>query len=76
MIFQNEHSNSCTEYLNTIFSIRSHPQLFPGIDDSHSNRIHSSLIAVRCFDNGYVGKQPVVWKEYRAEYWLKELGKH
>ena len=23
--------------------------------------------------NGYVGKQPVAWKEYCAEYWLKEL---
>ena len=22
---------------------------------------------------GYVGKQPVAWKEYCAEYWLKEL---
>ena len=36
-------------------------------------KVHSSLTAVRCFDNGYVGKQPVVWKEYHAEYWLKEL---
>ena len=26
------------------------------------------------FDNGYVGKQPVAWEEYCAEYWLKELG--
>ena len=25
------------------------------------------------FDNGYVGKQPVVRKEYYVEYWLKEL---
>ena len=23
-----------------------------------------SLTAVRCFDNGYVGKQQVAWKEY------------
>ena len=29
------------------------------IDDSLCDRIHSSLTAVRCFDNGYVGKQPV-----------------
>ena len=29
--------------------------------------------AVRCFDSGYVGKQPVAWNEYCAEYWLKEL---
>ena len=42
------------------------------INDSHCDRIHSSHTAVRCFDNGYVGKQPVAWKEYCAEYWLKE----
>ena len=36
-------------------------------------RIHSSFTVVRCFDIGYVGKQPVAWKEYCAEYWLKEL---
>ena len=24
-------------------------------------------------ENGNVGKQPVVWKEYCVEYWLKEL---
>ena len=29
--------------------------------------------AVRCFNNGYVGKQPVAWKEYCVEYWLKKL---
>ena len=28
-----------------------------------------------CFDNGYVGNQPVAWEEYCAEYWLKELQK-
>ena len=27
------------------------------IDDSHCDRIHSSLTAVRCFDNGYLGKK-------------------
>ena len=31
------------------------------------------LAAVQCFDDGYVGKQPVAWKEYCAVYWLKEL---
>ena len=46
---------------------------FPRIDDGHCNRIHSSLSAVHCFKNGYVRKQPVAWKEYCAEYWLKEL---
>ena len=43
------------------------------IDDGHCDRIHSSLTAVRCFDNSFVGKQPVAWKEYCAKYWLKEL---
>ena len=46
---------------------------FSKIDDSHCDSIHSCLTAVRCFDNDYVGKQPVAWKEYCAEYWLKEL---
>ena len=31
------------------------------------------LNAVHCFDDGYVGKQPVAWKEYCVVYWLKEL---
>ena len=43
------------------------------IDDSHCDRINSSFTAVRCFDNDFMGKQPVAWKEYCAEYWLKEL---
>ena len=42
-------------------------------DDSNYDTIHSSLTAVRCFDNSLVGKQPVAWKEYCAEHWLKEL---
>ena len=46
---------------------------FSRIGDSHCDRIHSSLTAVCCFDNEYVGKQPVAWKEYCAEDWLKEL---
>ena len=49
-----------------------YPRLGPMINDSHCDRIHSSLTAVRCFDNSSVGKQPVAWKEYCAEYWLKE----
>ena len=48
------------------------PIFFQRIDDSHFDRIHSSLTAVHCFHNGYVGKQPVAWKEYCAEYWLKD----
>ena len=33
------------------------PIFFLRIDDGHCNRVHTSLTAVRCFDNGYVGKQ-------------------
>ena len=43
---------------------------FPRIDANHCDSIHSSVIAVPSFDNGYVEKQPVAWKEYCAEYWL------
>ena len=35
------------------------PIFFLSIDDSHCNKIHSSLTAVHCFDNIYVGKQLV-----------------
>ena len=49
------------------------PIFFPTIDYSHCDRIHSSLTAVLCFDNGYVGKHPMAWKEYCAEYCFKEL---
>ena len=54
-------------------SIPARPIFFPRIDDSHCYKIHSSLTAVCCFDNCFVGKQPVVWKEYCVEYWLKEF---
>ena len=32
--------------------------------------IHFSLTAVHCFGDGYMGKQPVAWKEYCAEYMI------
>ena len=51
------------------------PIFFPRIDDRHCDRIHSFLTTVRCFDNERVGKQPEAWKEYCADYWLKELQK-
>ena len=35
------------------------PIFFPRIDDGHCDRIHSSLTAVHCLNNGYMGKQPV-----------------
>ena len=46
---------------------------FPRINDGHCNRIHASLTTGHSFDNDYVGKQPVAWKEYCMEYWLKEF---
>ena len=51
------------------------PIFFSRIDGSHCDRIHSSLIAVRCFDIGYVVEQLVAWKECCIEYWFKELQK-
>ena len=56
-------------------SIMARPIFFPRIHDIYCDRLHSSLTAVCCFDNGYVGKQPVAWKEHCVEYWLKELHK-
>ena len=55
------------------FSPQLSPIFFHRIDDSHCDRTHSFLTADHCFDNVYVGKQPVAWKEYCVEYWLKEL---
>ena len=46
---------------------------FPSTDDIHCDSIHSSPIAVCCFDDGYVEKQPMALNEYFVEYWLKEL---
>ena len=46
--------------------------LFPRFDDSHCHRIHSSCTGVYCFVNDYVEKQPVAWKDFCAEYLLKE----
>ena len=43
-------------------------KFFPNIDDSHGDKIHSSITVVPCFQDGYVGKQPVAWNEYCAEY--------
>ena len=37
-------------------------QSFSRIDDSHCDMIHSCLTSVRFFEGGYVGKQPVAWK--------------
>ena len=48
------------------------PIFFPRIDDCHCNRIQTSFTAVFCFDSS-LRKQPVAWKEFCAEHWLKEL---
>ena len=64
---------SFTLWLRSLVRSLARPIVFPRIDDSHCDRIHSSLTAVHCFDYGYVGKQPFAWIEYCAEYWLKEL---
>ena len=31
------------------------------------------VTSVHCVDDGYVGKQPVAWKEYYAEYWYTKM---
>ena len=43
---------------------------FLGIEASHYDSVHSSLIADHCFSDG---KQPVAWKENFVKYWLKKL---
>ena len=43
------------------------PIFFPRICDSHCNRINSSLTTVHSFEDCYMGKQPVAWKEYYAK---------
>ena len=73
----NRHNTLSKPVKNMITLVRSPalPSFFPRIDDGHCDRVHSSLTTVRCFDNRYVGKQPVAWKEYcaRYTYWLKEV---
>ena len=44
-------------------------QYLSEIDDSHCDRIHSYLTAVRCFE------MVMAWKENGAEYWLKDFQK-
>ena len=34
------------------------------LDDSHCDKIHSFLNAKQCFDDNYMGKQPVAWTEH------------
>ena len=65
---------SSAQDLNRRWLVRSSAQqiFFLRIDGSHCDSFHSSFTAVHCFNHGYVGKQPLAWKEYCTEYWLKE----
>ena len=57
------------------FEPSARPVLFPRTNDSLCDRTHAFLKAVHLFDDGYVEKQSVAWKEYCAEYWLKKSRK-
>ena len=46
-----------TEFTSSISGLA---EFFLRIDDSHCDRIHSTFITDHCFDDNYVGKQPVV----------------
>ena len=65
------HSSVGPENRGSLVRSPAPPIFSPRIADSQCDRTHSSFTAVRCFDNVYVGKQPVAWKEYCVEYWLK-----
>ena len=58
------------------FDPRARLIFFPRIDDCHCDRIHSSLTAVRCYSNYYVGKQPVAWKNIVPRTGKKNPGKY
>ena len=67
-------SIACTQDLKIgghCFEAQARSLFFPKIDDKYCNRIHSSLTAVHCFEDVYVGKQLVAWKEFCAETWLE-----
>ena len=53
---------------DSLFDPRLGQYSFRGLMILIFDRTHFSLTAVCCFDNGYVGKQPVVWKEHCVEY--------
>ena len=64
----------CDKYNLTYDGIlKNCPSPFPPSPTAQSVVLHTWEQEVHCFDNGYVGKQPLAWKEYCAEYWLKEL---
>ena len=44
-------------------------QIFSLKTNDSLNVTWSSLTAVQCFDDGYMGKQQVAWEEYCADYW-------
>ena len=59
----------------SLVGFKSQPIFFLRIDDSHCCKICCFPIPVHCFEDGYVGKQPVPWKVYSAENWLKNTKK-
>ena len=59
--------------VGSVADLRTGHRWFDSRLSQYSFRELMTVTAVRCFDNGYVGKQPVAWKEYCAEYWFKGL---
>ena len=55
---------------NTAGSIPSSAYFSPKIDDRHCNRIYWALFTCNCFEDGYMGKQPVASK-YFSRYIAK-----
>ena len=53
------------------------PSFFSRLDNGHCDSIHSTLTADHCFDNIFLGKQPVAWKNIVRSTGTKEAqGKH
>ena len=55
------------------FDSPARPIFIPRIDNSHCKRIHTSLTTVHCFNNGYVEKCPVAWREYCGRRDITEI---
>ena len=58
----NKESGEPHSSVGSVADLRLGQYFFPKIDDSNCDRIHSSLTAIRCFDNGYAGKHQMAWK--------------
>ena len=71
--YAEDHNSVGLENNKSLVRSRARPIFFPRIDDSNCDRSHSSLTAVHCFDDKYVGKQPMAWKKYCAQVLVKKL---